>query len=47
MKISVKNVKIQVSLFLGKSEILNFFTRLVTCNWDLGFVDTLPRRKFC
>ena len=33
--------------FLGKSENLNFFTRLVTCNWDLGFVNTLPRRKFC
>ena len=33
--------------FLGKSENLNFFTRPVTCNWDLGFGDTLPRRKFC
>ena len=35
------------SFFFGKSGNLDFFTRLVTCNWDLGFVDTLPRRKFC
>ena len=35
------------SFFLERAKTSTFFTRLVTCNWDLGFVDTLPRRKFC
>ena len=35
------------SFFSERAKTSTFFTRLVTCNWDLGFVDTLPWRKFC
>ena len=33
------------SFFLERAKTSTFL--LVTCNWDLGFVNTLPRRKFC